>query len=47
MGKAQIAPIVSGTQINTSASTEALAFKSGGAWKPMVDPFVGNANDCV
>src|SRR5262245_47771063 len=34
MGKAQIAPIVSGTQIKPSASTEALALKSGGAGKP-------------
>jgi hypothetical protein len=33
MGKAKIAPIVSGTQIKTSASIEALALESEGAKK--------------
>ena len=36
-GKAQIAPIVSGTQIEANASTEALALKSGGTGNPMVN----------
>jgi hypothetical protein len=42
MGKAQIVPIVSGTQIKTSASTEALALKSGEVWKPIVNLSGGN-----
>ena len=33
MGKAQIAPIVSGTQIKANASPEAIALKHGGAGK--------------
>src|SRR5262245_8326345 len=37
MGKAQIAPIVSGTQIKANASTEAIALKRGGAGNTIVN----------
>jgi len=37
MGKAQIAPIVSGTQIKANASPEAITLKHGGAENTLVN----------